>query len=269
VGRGGIITYITASELEEFMGIAHTDLKVKGEQMDDATWIQFVETYQIPVAQIIHRYCRVPTFDPTSTKALIVEYRNGRGATETDLPYIRGTTGVSSENEYYETDIEFYLRNLYFSGALTINGVSVTRAEVVVEEDMSSKTAIPTWTARTARSIAAGGDYEVYNEDELTCIRFHNNVPRKGRNNVRFTYYTGFDPASEEYAVIKMQVLRCMKNWILLKKKTQEPLTVRAHGVRDFQSMMEPFDEAHVLGDMEKQALEPYRRFPIPGAMYD
>jgi hypothetical protein len=269
MGRGGIITYITTSDVEEFMGIAYTDLKVNGETMDEGAWIQFVQTYQVPIAEMIHRYCRVPTFDPASSRALVIEYRNGRGSSYDDAPYIRGYSGLAKENEYLETDIMFYLRNLYFTGTLNINGTTVTRAPLLVEEDTADKTATPNWLMRACRSLSVGGDYEVLTTDELTSVRFHNFVPKYGNSNIRFTYYTGYDPASDDFKVIKLQVLRCFKNFVMLKKKTQEPLTIRAQGVRDFTTMMEPFDEAHILGDLEKLALEPYRRFPIPGAMYD
>src|SRR5512137_1445599 len=143
------MSYITPTEIEEFMGIAYTDLKINGESMDDNTWITFVENYQVPIAELIHRYCRVPTFDPTSSRALVVEYRNGKGSTYDDAPYVRGYSGLAAENEYTETDISFYLRNLYFTGSVNINGVSTARAPVVVEEDTACKTAIPAWTART------------------------------------------------------------------------------------------------------------------------
>lgn len=256
--------YVTASEVETFTGVSYTDFKVNGETMTDAEWTDFVTTYQIPIAGMIHRYCRVVTFDPAATNALVVEYKSGRGATQDDLPYVRGSTGVYNSGDYSTNDIEFYLKHLYFVG--TVNGV--TKAPVVVEEDTACVTAVPAWTARTARSSITGGDYGVYTEDELTRIRFHNNVPKQGDNNIRFTYYTGYDPTSEEFKTVKLQVLRCFKNLVMLKKKSQEPFTIRAHGVRDFTTMFEPFDESHILGDQEKMALEPYRRFPIPGAMF-
>jgi hypothetical protein len=257
--------YVEVSEVEEFAGIAYTDLKVAGRTMTQEEWQQFVLTYQTPIAELIHRYCRVQTFDPFSSNAQVIEYKSGRGNTSDSYPYIRGSSGSYYTQENYSfQDIEFYLKHLYYTG--TQNGV--TRAAVVVEEDTADKTAIPAWTARTARGIAAGGDYEVYTEDELTMIRFHNNVPARGTNNIRFTYYTGYDPTSDQYLAIKLQVLRCFKNFIMLKKKTQEPFTIRAHGVRDFQTMFEPFDESHILGDNEKASLEPYRRFPIPGDMF-
>lgn len=263
------MTYVDATEVETFTGMAYTDLKVAGRTMTEDEWSEFVRAYQIPIADMVHRYCRVPTFDPLSANALVVEYKSGRGQTSDNYPYIRGSTGAVTQDPFYSdgylpTDVEFYLKHLYFAG--TVNGV--TRAALVVEEDTASKTAIPAWTARTARSAQAGGDYEIYTEDELTMIRFHSHIPSYGTNNVRFTYYTGYSPDSDQYKTIKLQILRCFKNFIMLKKKTQEPFTIRAQGVRDYQQMFEPFDESHILGDKEKAALEPYRRYPIPGDMF-
>jgi hypothetical protein len=256
--------YVTASEVGEFTGIAYTDMKIDGETMTEAQWKSFVNTYQVPIAELIHRYCRVVTFDPTSPNALVTEYKSGRGNTSDDLPYVRGATSVYGSGDWALSDIEFYLKHLYYTG--TIN--NVLKAPLIIEEDTASVNDIPAWVARTPRSSHSGGDYALYTEDELTMVRFHNNVPRKGMQNVRFTYYTGYDPASDQFKAIKLQVLRCFKNFVFLKKKIQEPFAIRAHGVRDFQTMFDPFDESHILGDLEKMALEPYRRFPITGDMF-
>ena len=256
--------YVTSSEVEEFTGIAYTDMKVAGETMTEAQWKQFVQVYQVPISDMIHRYCRVITFDPTAPSALVTEYKSGRGNTSDELPYVRGGTSIYGSGDWSPNDVEFYLKHLYYAG--TIN--TVVKAPAVIEEDTADKISVPSWVVRTPRSIVSGGDYEIYTEDELTSIRFHNNVPRKGTNNVRFTYYTGYAPTSDQYKSIKLQVLRCFKNFVMLKKKLQEPFAIRAHGVRDFQTMFDPFDESHILGDLERMALEPYRRFPIPGDMF-
>jgi hypothetical protein len=260
----GAKMYVTASEVGEFTGIAYTDMKVDGETMTEAQWKQFVTVYQVPIADMIHRYCRVVTFDPTAANAIVTEYKSGRGNTSDELPYVRGGTSIYGSGEWLPNDVEFYLKHLYFTGKIN----NVLKAPVIVEEDTADKLSVPSWNKRTQRSMSVAGDYEVYTEDELTMVRFHNNIPRKGMQNVRFTYYTGYDPASDAFKAIKLQVLRCFKNFVMLKKKTQEPFAIRAHGVRDFQTMFDPFDESHILGDLERMALEPYRRFPIPGDMF-
>jgi hypothetical protein len=264
------MVYVTASEVEEFSGVAHTDLKIAGRTMTDAEWISFVDTYQKPVSDVVHRYCRVPTFDPTSPEGLIVERRDGHTSADNDFPYSLGVGYSTAYTSTYGYDVnpqdyEYYLPNLYFTGI--VNGVNFP--PIVIEEDMANKSAAPSWTVRTARSSTAGGDYEVLTKDELTSVNFHNNIPRAGRNNLRFTYYTGYDLASNQFKDIKMNILRCFKNLVMLKKKTQEPLTIRAHGVRDFQTMFEPFDESQILSDTEMRLLEPYRRISLPGAMFD
>jgi len=71
--------YVEVSEVEEFAGIAYTDLKVAGRTMTQEEWQQFVLTYQTPIAELIHRYCRVQTFDPFSSNAQVIEYKSGRG----------------------------------------------------------------------------------------------------------------------------------------------------------------------------------------------
>jgi hypothetical protein len=258
------MVYVTSSEVEEFTGIAYTDMKVNGETMDEGQWNEFVRIYQVPIQDMVHRFCRVPTFDPTASNALCVELKSGRGATADELPYNLGSTSIYTSADYQPGDIEFYLKNLYYTG--TIN--STTYAPLVIEENVSSENAIPSWSTRTAQTGVVAGDYRVITEDELTLIRFHTNVPKKGYWNLKFTYYTGYDHASDQFKTIKLQILRCFKNFVMLKKKTQEPFTIRAHGVRDFATMFEPFDESHILGDMEKMALEPYRRFPITGDMF-
>lgn len=256
--------YVDATEVEVFTGVAYTDLKVAGRTMTEAEWADFVRTYQVPIAELVHRFCRVRTFDPLASNAQVIEYKSGRSYTSDDYPYIRGSTGVYNSGDYKPGDVDYYLSHLYFTG--TANGV--TRAALIIEEDTAGQTAIPSWVARTPRDVAAAGDYMVWTQDELTQIRFHTNIPKPGFNNVRCTYYTGYDPASDQFKTIKLQVLRCFKNFVMLKKKLQEPFTIRAQGVREYQQMFEPFDESHILGDQEKAALEPYRRYPITGDMF-
>jgi hypothetical protein len=183
----------------------------------------------------------------------VVEYKTGKGTSDDDTP----TSG------YLDSDVEFYLRNLYLEG-----GTPVSYAAIVVEEDLSTPTATPNWTLRTARSSVSAGDYQVITENELTYVRFHNNVPRQGRRNLRFTYYTGYAPTSAEFGDIKLQVLRAFKNLIMLKKKVQEASTIRNYAVRDYSQMFEPFDESSILSESEKTALERYRRLPMDGPMF-
>jgi hypothetical protein len=356
--------YITVNDVERFTGASAGDFRISGAPMSQAEWVAFVTDMHTSIVQMIHRYCRVTTFDPTAPNSLVTELHSGKGYSDYDTPTA----------DYIETDWQYYLRDLYYPGG-TINGT--VYAPLVVTEDVNPKNLAPAWCTRLPRPAAAqaesdqlmffasptltgtvqlifngstiysftvtagqslsgvcsaiiangavtdsvgivwtptasstgtgvvytagitgpvnsmvycnvgstnlqyysnqlvqganasGGDYEVVTTDELTEVFFYNRIPRKGYNNVKFVYTAGYDPASPQFADIKMVVLRCFKNLMLLKKKIQEPLTIRAHGARDFSTMFEPFNEEQILSDMEKIALDPYRRFPITGPMYD
>lgn len=352
--------YVTVTEVKRFTGMCCEDFRVDGRDMDEAELTAFVADMQGAIAQMIHRYCRVPTFDPTSSQAAVTEYHAGRGANDFD----------TAQTDYLPSDYQFYLRNLYYTG--TYNGV--TYAPLMVKEDVNPKTMPPAWVTRNPRpapatyetdtltiissptvngvitiwlngsytytvnitagmsisqmcaaviaagttitdltgvvwtvttdslsvtwtagitgpqnpvmvtitapiyfyvtqnvqgNFASGGDYELITTDELTEVFFYNNIPKRGYNNILFTYRTGYDPGSAQYADIKMTVLRCFKNFVMMKKKIQEPMTIRAHGMRDYSTMFEPFNEEQILSDMEKIALNPYVRFPLQGPMYD
>lgn len=244
---------ITQQDIESYCGCAYTDLMVNGAPMSSPEWQAFVEDYVEVVAQIVHRYCNVPTFDPAQPEALIVEYRSGRGATD-DTTY---------PTQYLPNDTTFYLRELYYG-----TGATPTYAPIVVEEDTASKTAPPNWTTRTVRSAAAGGDYEVITKKELTSVAFHNNVPAFGSNNVRFTYYTGYDPTSKQYADIKFQILRVFKNLILSKKGIESIFTIFAQGTRNYSEVPNQYSEAQILSHMEESVLRRYRRFMMPGGPF-
>ena len=242
------MTYVTTSDVQSFMGFSNKDMKINGVQMSDAEFQDFVSTHEPRIAQMVHRFCNVISFEPT----LVVEYKNGRGTSDDD----------SSTSDYLDSDVEFYLRNLYLVGPTPIY------APIIVEEDNSPPTAAPAWVTRLARSSTSGGDYQLMTESELSLVRFHNNVPRQGNHNVRFTYYTGYLPTSAEFGDIKLQVLRAFKNLIMLKKKVQEASTIRNYAVRDYSQMFEPFDESSVLSETEKAALERYKRLPLDGKMF-
>lgn len=240
--------YATKEDIQEFMGFSKKDMKINGVQMSDSEFESFCDEMVPKIAQMVHRFCNVISFEPT----VVVEYKNGKGTSDDD----------SSTSDYLDSDVEFYLRNLYLTSA------TPAYAPIIVEENVSSATAIPSWTTRTAQSDTVAGDYTVVTESELTYVRFHNNIPIQGKRNVRFTYYTGYAPASAEFGDIKLQVLRAFKNLIMLKKKTQEASTIRNYAVRDYSQMFEPFDESSILSESEKSALERYKRLPLDGPMF-
>jgi len=239
--------YFTIQEMKDLIGFSARDMKTNGVQMSDTQFSELVDSFEPKIAQMVHRYCNVVDFRPT----LLTEYKNGRGASDDDTP----TSG------YLTSDIEFYLRNLYFTDS--------TRTPIVVEEDTAGVSASPNWVLRTSRSAATAGDYRLLTDQELSHVRFHNNVPVQGVANVRFTYYTGYNETSYEFGDIKLQVMRAFKNLLMVKKKIQEATTARNYGVRDYSTMFEPFDESSILSESEKAALSRYRRYPFAGAMFD
>jgi hypothetical protein len=238
--------YFTLQELKDFMGFSARDMKTAGVQMSDTEFGAFVTEYEPRIAQMVHRFCNVQTFIPT----LLTEYKNGRGTSDDD----------TARSDYLESDVSFYLRNLYLT--------DLTHVPIVVQEDMGGTTGAESWTTRTLRTALVGGDYRVITDNELTEIRFHANIPLQGYANVKFSYYTGYALTSAQFQDIKLQVMRCAKNLIMMKKKVQEATTARNYGVRDFSTMFEPFDESSVLSQSEKEALDRYRRYPLDGPMF-
>ena len=79
---------LTSTDITTFTGLAFTDFMINGQQMESTDWISFCTTYIEVIAQVVHRYCNVPTFDPGQPEALITEYRSGRGPTDDwDFPH--------------------------------------------------------------------------------------------------------------------------------------------------------------------------------------
>ena len=246
------MVYVTLDDIKEFMGFSNKDMKIAGVQMSDAQFGSFVDMWEPKIAQMVHRYCNVISFYPNQ----ITEYKNGRGASDDDTP----------TSDYLDSDVTFYLRNLYLTDDPVVS--PVVYAPIAVYED-TTPNAAPTWTLRTARSSLAYGDYKVINESELTSIRFHAKVPAQGNQNVKFVYYSGYVPSSAVFGELKLTVLRAFKNLIMLKKKTQEASTIRNYAVRDYSQMFEPFDESSVLSESEKAVLDRYKRYPLEGAMFE
>jgi len=349
---------LTHDSVEQFTGATFTDFMINGEPMTVTEWETFCTTYIEIVAQVVHRYCNVPTFDPGQPEALITEYRSGKQASDDwDFP-----------NKYLPQDYRFYLLYPYYPGG-TVN--SVVLPAIKVYEDVGGKTAPPEWVLRKSRlsgatpevdtilvtngptasgtitvtlnntvsvnvavtagqtiaqvcaaivavgpqtdtsgyiwtpstdgiqyvywtcntaaavnmvyvntqstgvvanayvqtsgSAGSGGDYETITKGEITSVSFYNNIPAPGENNVRLVYYTGFDPAGKPYQDIKFQILRVMKNLILVKKNIQAVLTITANGGRDFQALTNQYSEGQILSHMEESVLKRYKRVFYPG----
>ena len=129
-------------DVENFTGLAFTDFQVNGQQMESSDWIAFCATYIEIIAQVVHRYCNVPTFDPGQPEALITEYRSGRGPTD-DWDY---------PPQFLPSDYQYYLRDLYYPGG-TVNGATIPG--LLVYEDVGGKTSPPEWVLRKSRLSGA------------------------------------------------------------------------------------------------------------------
>jgi hypothetical protein len=350
---------LSHTDIEQFTGFAYTDLMLNGQQMESTDWISFCTTYIEIIAQIVHKYCNVPTFDPAQPEAAITEYRAGKGPSDDwDYPV-----------QYLPPDYQFYLRELYYPG----NGTTIPG--LLVYEDVGGKTNPPQWVLRKSRlsgatpevdailvtnpatangtititlnastsvnvsvtvgqtiaqtcaaivavgaktdsygyvwtpttdgvqyvwwtcgtaaavsmvqvnvqstgvvlnpyvqtsgSAGSGGDYEVITKKELTLLSFYNNVPAQGENNVKLVYYTGYDPSSKPYQEIRLEILRCFKNLILLKKSVQAIAVVTATGSRDYSALAMQHTEAQILSSMETATLQRYKRLTMCGPMFD
>jgi hypothetical protein len=121
-------------DIESYTGICATDMMINGEQMTAAQWNTFCTTYVEVIAQVVHRYCNVPTFDPAQPEAIITEFRSGKKATD-DWDY---------PPRYLSQDYVYYLLRLYYG-----------TPAISVYEDVGGKTAPPEWVLRKSRLSGA------------------------------------------------------------------------------------------------------------------
>ena len=133
---------LSNTDVEEYTGFTYTDLLIAGVPMSSPEWVLFCTEYIETVAQVAHRYCNVPTFDPGQPEALITEYRSGKKATD-DWDY---------PPEYLPQDYRYYLLHHYYPGG-TVN--SVTLPAIKVYEDVGGKGAPPEWVLRKSRLSGA------------------------------------------------------------------------------------------------------------------
>ena len=228
---------VTVNDIETYTGFKYSEFTDGGETMSEGAYHEFLNSLIPKVTQMIHRYCNVYSFE----RAAYTEYHSGRGAQDYD----------SAQTDYNPEDTVFFLRQLYCDSLL-------------VYEETSTKTSAQVWTARTLRTGAVAGDYEIYQENDVTRVQFWQNIPQQGQNNMKFTYFTGYPTVSPQLNDIKFQCLRAVNNVLLTKKKIQEASSVRNYGVRDYSQMFDVFSESTVLDEKVKMGLEQYRRAIIP-----
>ena len=246
------MTYITKEDIEAYTGFTYKDFREAGEVMDETQWVSFLEDNIGNIEQMIHRYCNVTSFDPTTT---IVEYHSGKGASDDEGVSYSGYFLKPYSGSYIENDREFYLREPLYT--LTS-----------VEEDVNPKTSLPNWQVRTLRTASVVGDYELITKNELSKVIFWQNIPTYGYNNVRITYKCGYGTSSAQYKEIKLSALRAMANFLLHKKKIQEAVNIRALGVRDYSQMFDIMNESVIMSNNVTTVLDKYRRIPLDGDLF-
>jgi len=234
------MAYFSQTDIERYTGFSSSSFKEAGVTMTSTQWNLLCATIIDVVTQQINSWCQVTSFEPHT----VTEYKNGKGAT-------------GDNNTYREEDVCFYL----FETATSV---------ISVYEDTSSKTATPDWTLRTERSATTAGDYEFLKEYDLSYIRFHNNIPRKGKKNVKITYWGGYATGSPELNEIKIIACRIAKNYLLEKKKVQESTTLRQTGISDFAPMFDPKEGMYnILTDDIKSDLIRYKMFHMGGPTWE
>lgn len=229
---------VTVNDVQQYSGFKSSDFTDNGETMTDGAYEEFLNQLIPKVTQMLHRYCNVFSFE----RAAYTEYHSGRGLQNFD----------EAQSDYNTEDTVYFLRHLFCD-------------TLAVYEETSTKTSAQVWTARVLRTSIVAGDYEIYQENDVTRVQFWQNIPAQGTNNIKFTYYTGYAATSAQLNDIKFQCLRAINNVLLTKKKIQEAVSIRNYGVRDYSQMFDVFSESTVLDDKVKLGLEQYRRAIIPG----
>lgn len=232
------MAYFSQTDIEQFTGFGSGDFKQSGVTMTATQWATFATFVIGAVTQIVNRFCNVPSFEQHTS----IEYKNGRG------PSGDGQTYLDSDRTY------------------TLRECATSVASIA--EDINYGSSYPSWTDRVEQDTDTYGDYIYWTDQTITRIRFHQNVPNKGVRNVRVTYTAGYPVGSPELDDIKQMCLRCARNLLILKKKTQEAQTIRYTGTKDYAQMFELEDERKVLTDDIRIDLCRYRRWNFGGDLW-
>jgi hypothetical protein len=234
----GMTTYFSESELETWSGLGADDFQVAGVVMNSTQWSAYYTLLEETVRKTINTFCRRESF----LSATYTDYHDGKEAS-------------GDHRDYQERDRIFFL--------LQQPVISITS----VSEDIASKTSPEDWTARTARSSEIGGDYELIAKGGFSYIRFHNNVPRAGVNNVKIVYVAGYADSSEVFDDIKGIALDMASKHLQRKKRLQEAAAARTSGTRDAADMV-PIGDPKLLTNDIKERLQPYKRARAGGRFW-
>ena len=230
--------YITVQDVINFCGFGVESFKTNGVVMTTPQFELFCNNAIDHIEQMLHKYCNVKSY----ALHTVVEYHDGRDESDTD----------SSYDIYTEEDLEYALYQKPLSSVTT------------VEVDSADLTSVPAWSTMTERSASAAGDYTVITTNEYSVVRFHNNFPKARSQNVRITYVAGYSPSSAEYGDLKTAALRMMTNFLMLKRKVQESITIRDANVRDYSQIFDIYNESEILTDTIASQLERYRVRTVP-----
>jgi hypothetical protein len=231
------MSYFSQSDIEQYTGYGSADFKQAGVTMNATQWAAFCTSIVDTTTQMINRFCNVTSFESHA----VIEYHDGKG--------------VQGDNDsYIDYDNDYFLRE-YATGV----------TEVAVD---TYKSASMDWATKWVRSTATAGDFSVATRYELTQIKFHNNYPSEGSDNVRITYWAGYDSGSVELNEIKNIGLRIAQNILVYKKKIAESMTIRSSGVRDYSEMFKPIDERLIFTEDIRRDLHKYRRYRMGGSAW-
>jgi len=247
------LSYLSRTDIEMYTGFASSDFKQAGSSMTATQWATFATNVCDKVTQMINRFCNVSTLETHTA----TEYHSGRNDGAQDFRnYFTYVANNPNTQFYTDLDKTFYLFE-----------VCQIATSVVVEEDITT-TSTPTWTTRDLRTSTATGDYDVLQHNDLTAVRFLNNVPQYGRDNVRITYTAGYATGSVELDAINLIAIELATSLLLRKKKVQEATTIRGTGVRDYSPMFDLMGERMIISQDIKDQLIPYRRHMMLDDVY-
>lgn len=237
------MVYLLQSDIESSGGgYGHSDFKQAGSEMTATQWQLYCIRLIDSVTSAINHYCRVTSFEENT----YTEYHDGRGAS-------------AELGEYLERDRLFLLRE---QPATTITSVS---------ENLANTTDAIAWTARTPRtttSAVGAADYELLTRGTISYIYFHQNVPAKGKNNVKIIYVAGYDSDSERLDDVRLIAMQIADNFLGRKKRYQEANAARNVGTQDSADMFRLDADGAVFTQDIKMQLDKYRRYRTGGVAW-
>jgi hypothetical protein len=222
---------ISQSDVEAHCSYTNTDFKMAGSAMTSNQWASYLATVMASAESIVNQYCNRSSFEVVS----YTEYHSGRGRT--------GENGRA----YRELDRVI----------IPFQQPVVTLTSV--HEDISDVTSAESWTERVARSELVPGDFQVIVKENLTRIRFHDNVPRLGSGNVKIVYTAGYATDHPAYAAAKLAALELCANIMARKKRDQQAQVASREPTKNAADMFQ-IQRPDVFTQEIQDLLQPYRR---------